>query len=300
MSKEGKHHYIPIFYLKQWAGADDRVCEFSKPYDRVKPRRVHPDGTGYVHGLNTIPGLPPHEANYLETYFMQLTDDYASRALRIILAKTPWIFTDKERSGWSRFIVSLIARNPESIERLKAAGEALFHDALPAIETDYAIRRRPTDPPTYADFTKQHSPNPAGRAGARLIQRVIDDPQLGNWINQMRWMVLRAERPKNILLTSDRPLVMTNGLAHENAQIILPISPHHVFVATNNAKTENYIRDVMYRKQMVEQINDRVAKQSYRYVYGFSDAQLTFVSARLGMKYTASPVENMNLPTRKL
>jgi len=47
MSKEGKHHYIPVFYLKQWAGVDGRVCEFSKPYDRVKPRRAHPDGTAY-------------------------------------------------------------------------------------------------------------------------------------------------------------------------------------------------------------------------------------------------------------
>ena len=122
MSKEGdKHHYIPKFYLSQWTGGDGRLCEFSKPYDRVKPRRVHPDGTGFVRGLNTIPGLPPHEANYLESYFMRLTDNYASRALRILLAKTQWKFTDKERSGWSRFIVSLIARNPESVSRFTAA-----------------------------------------------------------------------------------------------------------------------------------------------------------------------------------
>jgi hypothetical protein len=239
MSKEGKHHYIPIFYLKQWAGGDGRVCEFSKPYDRVKPKRVHPDGTGYVRGLNTIPGLPPHEADYLETYFMQLTDDYASRALRILLGETPWKFTNKERSGWSRFIVSLVARNPESVERLKAAGHALFDRALPDIESDYASRKRSTDPPTYAEYASQSSPNPAGRAAAILIQKVIDDPRLGTWINQMRWMVLHDARPKNLLLTSDRPIVMTNGLAHENSQIILPISPRHVFVATNNAKTEN-------------------------------------------------------------
>jgi hypothetical protein len=69
MSKEPKHHYIPVFYLKQWMGGDDRVCEFSKPHDRVKPRRTHPDGTGYVRGLNTIAGLPPHEARGSKTSF---------------------------------------------------------------------------------------------------------------------------------------------------------------------------------------------------------------------------------------
>jgi Protein of unknown function (DUF4238) len=62
MSKEGKHHYIPVFYLKQWAGADGRICEFSRPYDRVKARRVFPDATAYVHGLNKIWGIP--DRNY--------------------------------------------------------------------------------------------------------------------------------------------------------------------------------------------------------------------------------------------
>lgn len=298
MSKEGEHHYIPVFYLKQWAGADGRVCEFSKPYDRVKARRIHPDGTGYVRGLNTIPGLPPHEADYLETYFMQLTDNYASRALRILLANTPWQFTNKERSGWSRFIVSLVARNPESIERLTAAGHALFDKALPEIEADYATRKLPTDPPTYAEFVAKTSPNPRGRAAAILIQKVIDDPQLGNFMNQMRWMVLYNGRPKNLLLTSDRPIVMTNGLTQENAQLLLPISPHHVFVATTSVKTENYIRDVWHRQQMIEQINDRIVKQSHQLVYGFSDAQLSFVTRRFGLKYTSNPVEEMdfNIP----
>jgi hypothetical protein len=93
-------------------------------------------------------------------------------------------------------------------------------------------------------------PNPPGRAAATLIQRVIDDPQPGNFINQMRWMVLVNSRPKNLLLTSDRPVVMTNGIAHENAQILIPISPHHAFVATNNVQTENYVRDVWHRRQM--------------------------------------------------
>jgi hypothetical protein len=37
MSKQGRHHYIPIFYLKQWARDDGMLCEFSKPYDSVKP-----------------------------------------------------------------------------------------------------------------------------------------------------------------------------------------------------------------------------------------------------------------------
>lgn len=293
VAKEPKHHYIPVFYLRQWTGADGRLCEFSKPYDRVKPRRVAPDGTGYVRGLNVIPGMAPKDAEFLETCFFKRADDDAARALRILLADRPWKFTDKEHSGWSRFITSLIARNPEEIGRLKAAGQTLFDKALPELEAEYLARRKPTDPPTYSEYATIHSPNPRGRTGAILVQRVIDHPMIGNKINNMRWMVLHDARPKNLLLTSDRPVVMTNGLDAENSQLILPISPRHVFVATNDPRTEKYIRRVMERKQMIEQINDRVARQSHRLVFGFSDAQLVFVSRRLGMKYTSSPIENM-------
>jgi hypothetical protein len=95
MSKEGRHHYIPVFYLKQWATDKGRLCEFSKPYDRVKPRKTHPDGTGYVDGLNTVEGLPPAEARFLEDVFFQIADDAAARALKILLSPPPWTFTTK-------------------------------------------------------------------------------------------------------------------------------------------------------------------------------------------------------------
>ena len=36
MNEPRKHQYIPVFYLKQWAGADRRVCE----YRRVMPGKV--------------------------------------------------------------------------------------------------------------------------------------------------------------------------------------------------------------------------------------------------------------------
>ena len=57
-SASEKHHYLPVFYLKEWAGPDGRICEYSRPYDVVKPKRVHPGGTGYVRGLYAIEGLP--------------------------------------------------------------------------------------------------------------------------------------------------------------------------------------------------------------------------------------------------
>jgi hypothetical protein len=77
-----KHHYIPAFYLKQWAGTDGRLCEMSGPYDVVKPKQVHPDGTGYARGLYTLQGLPPEAANVVETRFLKDADNLGAVALR--------------------------------------------------------------------------------------------------------------------------------------------------------------------------------------------------------------------------
>src|SRR5437764_7727637 len=82
-----KHHYIPKFYLKQWVGADGRLCEFSRPYKAspenmphwrsipLRPRLTHVDGTGYQRGLYTFSELAPNIANYLEKRFLQRADD---------------------------------------------------------------------------------------------------------------------------------------------------------------------------------------------------------------------------------
>ncbi len=110
----------------------------------------------------------------------------------------------------------------------------------------------------------------------------------------MRWMVLTDPKPRFQLLTSDRPLLVTNGIGHPNGQIILPISPFHIFVATNNVQTENHIRTVWNTRQAIPQVNHRVSCQSRKYVYGSDDLQLSFVSKRLGLRHTADPLENLS------
>lgn len=127
------------------------------------------------------------------------------------------------------------------------------------------------------------------------MQRVIDSELTGRGLNSLRWMVLHDPHPKHLLLTSDRPVVMTNGLDKPNSQLLIPISPRHVFVTTNNVDTENYVRGVWNNRQLIQQINERVSLQSRKYVWGTSDAQLSFVSKRLGQAWTADPVENITV-----
>jgi Protein of unknown function (DUF4238) len=69
-----RHHYVPQFYLRGWAGVDGRLCEYSRPFDPVKPRMVHPKATAFVHGLHTLHGLPGDASEVIERLFLQKVD----------------------------------------------------------------------------------------------------------------------------------------------------------------------------------------------------------------------------------
>jgi hypothetical protein len=51
---------------------------------------------------------------------------------------------------------------------------------------------------------------------------------------------------------------------------------------------------------MIQQVNERVTLQARKFVYGLDDMQLSFVSKRLGQKYTSNPLEELLIGVPKL
>jgi hypothetical protein len=82
MNKLPKHHYIPVFYLKQWSGPDGRVTAFRRPHgDKVVATPKPPSHTGYVRGLYWLDGAAdPDMANRVETLIMGRIDHNAALA----------------------------------------------------------------------------------------------------------------------------------------------------------------------------------------------------------------------------
>lgn len=57
------------------------------------------------------------------------------------------------------------------------------------------------------------------------------------------------------------------------------------------------VRAVWKSGRAVAVANDRVISQARKYVYGTDDAQLSFVSKRLGLIYQADPTEALSFET---
>ncbi|MBW4093001.1 MAG: DUF4238 domain-containing protein [Proteobacteria bacterium] len=152
MSDSWKHHFVPAFYLKQWAAADGQLCQFSRPHIDLRARRVHPNATGFVPHLNTIPGLPEGRRSELEAKVMQPIDASAAKALHLLLHGEPADFNVDILSDWSRFIMSLVHRHPQKFAWFKEEVRKFYSNNRPKIKATYDRVRTDADPPTYADY----------------------------------------------------------------------------------------------------------------------------------------------------
>ncbi|MET4072599.1 hypothetical protein ABID58_007428 [Bradyrhizobium sp. S3.2.6] len=277
MSEPTRHHYIPVFYLKQWAGGDGRLCEYSRPYRETKVKRKHPAATAYVDNLYAVPSLPMEQTQFVEKQFMQTVDSGAAEAMTAMLKQTEPA-ADNEPDWmriiyWARFIYSLSLRNPEQIRVVQrsldegsfSVATATKEEIQRANETKSKIRVRKLAAP--AQF---------------LLPNLINsEPAIRAIADNMMWFTYHVGVAKHSVLTSDRPVIMTKGLDGPNAHLAMPISPTAIFFAVRSERSLKRIK-AMDADELIAKVNTGVALQAIKYVYGIDDSQLRFVEERLG------------------
>ena len=275
MSKEPKHHYIPVFYLRQWADECSRLVEYSRqgPHRVVKGRPTSPTGTGYVRGLYRIEDVDPNVVNVVETLFLKPSDGLAANALQSFL-KGEAFPRPQLRTSWSRFVLSLMLRYPEAVELMK-------RQLRENVQTVYEKMRKPDEPATFAEYEALHGMQDMARVHGRLLMDLMQDSRMGRLIFGMHWGVLKFKNYKYNLLTSDRPVV-SNAFKLSAHHLCMPISPEMIWVACATTQAEEEFRRINLVDVMVA-MNDVIVRQAQTYVWGTKDAsQLRFVRNRMG------------------
>jgi len=213
MSTPIKHHFNPAFSLRPWAGTDGQLCEMKRINGKVVPRRTHPNATGFQKNLYRTDGVPTEDEQHLELNVMRPLDTAADLALKKILSgdSTPW--NSEERSAWTRYILSLMFRNPQAVQEVRQHVREMWGAGIQALRDNYAGRRLPTDPMTFEDYYARTHPAAAEIGATNLLTTIIDNDQLGPSIFNMHWNRVPLGRSKVSLLNSDRPLDRPLGLS---------------------------------------------------------------------------------------
>ncbi|MBY5810716.1 DUF4238 domain-containing protein [Rhizobium leguminosarum] len=287
-----KHHYIPQFYLKQWEGKDQKLQVYYRRGDGLlTTTRLARKATGYEVDLYKLPGATPEREHEVERMFMALVDDEAVRVrdgmLTSVLPKD-----QRKRFAWARFVLSLVVRNPEELIRFKIdyARHLLMPD--PEFQARYAAIRKEDDPELFEEWMVQTDPTYGERQAIVTLTKLIENHSVLRLLRTMHWRIIDTSRASRRLLTSDRPVVMTNGMVHYHGHYALPISPTRLFLATTAIQFADEFCALPASK-IAREVNRLVIGQARRFVYSLDDGNLAEVRRGFGKLEPPSLLPNM-------
>tara|TARA_R110002051_G_scaffold95293_6_gene165266 strand:- start:13107 stop:13562 length:456 start_codon:yes stop_codon:yes gene_type:complete len=112
---------------------------------------------------------------------------------------------------------------------------------------------------------------------------VMDGGNVARTIHYMLWHVIDTSDADFDFLTSDRPVIRTNGIMIEGGHLAIPIGPRKLFIA---AKDDAALRPILAlsSRQLVRECNRQMCDYAVKFVYGIDDSQLPFVSKHFATK----------------
>ena len=294
MSEPKKHHYIPQFLLAEWAVNDGKLWRFTRPHgNKIARKLVAPAEIGYEPQLYTTPGLPEEYAQQFEKVFLSKVDDRAACAHKLLMRNELINWKTPTRSDWTRFIGSLFFRTPENLAAYKEAIAILLRQETPEQRTAY-LKDKPRDwPDTLHKAITSVAPDWPEQAALEILRDLVDDGERGERINNMVWTTGQMGGGEEFLI-SDALLHHTTPLHIEGAYLVIPISPKHLFVATNNGDDATLeMFKTIDANQLVQQINKVVVSRASVFVGATSLAQLPFIEAHFATQENPSIIKGI-------
>ena len=265
-----------------WTGESGTLVQYSRPYSVVKAERNYPKQVGFVRGLYDLPGIVQGSRSYLEDEFFKPVDCLAAEAIRYMINNRTTILSDRLRSGFARLLTSFYHRTPDRVQEMKIAAQETMEEIIQKARQDPSTLYKAEAIGNFSvpEIEEILRKDVAERAWGVGLRDITDSVTTNGAIVNMKWMICELDKCSYPLLTSDKPLVMTNGFAQENGHLCIALGPKKLFIATNNIKTYQQIVSVG-SKILAKTFNDRVVNQAISKVYGSDDTQIKFIENRL-------------------
>lgn len=290
MSEPINHHYLPVFYLRGWCGADGRLIRFHKPHTTLIASPIAPRATAYEPFLYSLEGCPePLRQDIEKRYFSALVDKPASLGIKVLISREKEKLTPELRTAWTRFLMAMRLRTPEMVKKISEVALRHLEDNLARDPEGYSAIRKAHDPPTAIEWMQKHSAPILENIGKLFLPGLIENEKIGNALINMKWATVDLSTSKHDLLTSDRPYIQTVGLSDQACVIGLPLTPRLLFVATHHdERRQEMLAHGMTR--IAGAVNSHVVSQAVRHVYGASSSQLRFIEKRVGLHTPKEPL----------
>jgi hypothetical protein len=171
---------------------------------------------------------------------------------------------------------------------LRPAVRTIWDDSAEASQREYDRTRQPHFPPTFDEYWAQRDPLLPIKVHVNMIIKALDNETVGAHINGMYWYVLDVSKSSDRLLTSDRPVELSQ-LRRPTGVAAIPISPTRLFVAANDMSTiHNLI--ATNPQDVVRNVNTWIVSRARRYVYSNSEALTGFIEGTMSTNLEKLPL----------
>lgn len=253
------HHITPQFLLRPWAlGDEDSKLHVYRYRDaRLSQRRLAPKGTSYEPDLYALTRdqVIGHDRQSVETKMFQDLDT-AAALVRAKMARNERL-TREDMMTWTRFLIGLRARQPQTVEHLRLNIPDLVRGHLAERPEEFDAIAKGSAPSLEA-WTEKAFPGLIENFGLLMLGDVTTHAPLADKIIRLKWLTRRFPRPADALLLSDNPEFVGSTIDKPDFVIALPISPRQAFFAVSNEeaalKTANAPAEQLAQRLNVQSI----------------------------------------------
>jgi hypothetical protein len=232
-----------------------------------------PKATGWKKDLYATDEIEGLDRYFIEREVLRPIDNDAARSLRYLKTYSHGPTDARLNSAWTRFLLTLLYRSPAQIDDLRRS----IPEHAPTIFSD--VKEQFPHIPDEKIHQILAAKNTHEGAYQNLLRGLFTEGEVARSIRNMLWCVIKLGKTRFDLLTSDQPLILSNGLGWSNSFLILPIGPQNLFVACHDKRIGDHILE-MPAKELVETINDIVVRQAEEFVIARDEKQHRFIENR--------------------
>lgn len=287
-----RHHYIPEFYQRKWAGGDGQLERYELINDAVVRRRVFPSAAAFRKDLYRYPRADMEEwhAQALEWAIFKKIDDAGAKALEALTSEPAAIRDNAIRGHWTVFLRTMLLRTPYQMTGVLSTLAQIWRDV--DVSEKYAAMHQPGMPETATEFLEALNPNVAKESAFRMFADAVGNDRMTRHIMKLSWRIIDCAASDHQLLLSDHPIVLV-PLETDHGHIAMPLSPTQILVAATNDQTKEMV-DSLRPKLMVRIMNKFTVQRAQHCVIAHDKAQDFFIKKHFG----ACPVPPFLAPSK--
>ena len=274
-SEARKHHFVPKFLLRPWllktSNNQNVLCGHYWNDRIVRLDRKCRGLDSFCFQIDLLT-LKFHSAgrDAIERIFFAEVDNKGANARDILLKSGPDSLTGDQRCDFARLLLSLDARRPDTVKKLRAGGAQAFKIGL---DSDPEILSAMTD----AEVEEAPSSYYERQTGVSLedvaltsIQRLVDNPEVCGPLINAHWYIKHLGEHDGSLVLADRPLIRIRGYDHPGGAWVLPLTPKAAFIAVNHPENLKRMQRVTPQR-FAKQTNYSSVSQAERFVFSVDD-----------------------------